>query len=173
VSLLQQQEGVDGEQGTSAAAPAAQAAAEAAQVAAAVQNLSGSVKIHLLTGDLQQAVTGKAAFAQRFAAATVGHRHVHLLGPAGTLSAVLRPGAPLLVETAANMVQLSKEQVAAFDNKLLELAGAAGFQTHPSFCSTQQQPGHQGQDQQSTAGNAGGVTSWRLPPGYVALCATG
>jgi hypothetical protein len=166
-----------------------QAAAEFAQMAAAVQSL-GSVKIVLLTGDLRRVLTGKAAFAGRFAAATVGHRHVHLLGAEAGLADVLRPGAPVFVETAANMVQLNNEQVAAFECKLLELAAAAGFRPHTAFSShPQQQPkqeqqlqqqGKAEQGAQAAAGSEGGAplpksrttdgSCWQLPAGHLALC---
>jgi hypothetical protein len=143
-----------------------QAAAELEQMTAAVQSLLRSVKLVLLTGDLKRVLTGKAAFSGRFAAATVGHRHVHMLGPEMGLAEVMRSGAPVIVETAANMVQLSNEQVAAFEGKLVELAGAAGFGRHPAF----QTPAHvlpsakQQQQQQHTGG------CWQLPPGHLALC---
>lgn len=102
--------------------------AEVAQTAAAVQALLRSVRITLLTGDLQRSLTGKASFAQRFAGVTLGHRHMQMLGREYGLAGVLQRGAPVWVETAANMVQLSREQVAAYDAKLVELAAAAGFE---------------------------------------------
>lgn len=165
------------------AAAAQQAATELAQMAAAVQSLLGSVKIVLLTGDLRRVLTGKAGFAGRFSAATVGHRHVHLLGPEVGLADVLRPGAPVFVETAANMVQLNNEQVAAFEGRLLELAAAAGFRPHAAFAS-HPQPHHgsseQGAQQAGGKGEGGGApllpshttdsSRWQLPAGHLALC---
>jgi hypothetical protein len=142
--------------------------AELEQATAAVQSLLRSVRIMLLTGDLKRVLTGKATFAGRFAAATVGHRHVHMLGPEMGLAGVMRPGAPVIAETAANMVQLSNEQVAAFEGKLVELAATAGFQRHPAFethvqvMPSAKQPQQQ-QQQQHTEGR------WHLPPGHVAF----
>jgi hypothetical protein len=83
------------------------------------------------------------------------------------LAGVMQPGAPVIVETAANLVQLSNEQVAAFEGKLVELAATAGFQRHPAFEAHAQvmpsakQP--QQQQQQHTEGR------WQLPPGHVAF----
>lgn len=158
---------------------ATQAAREAAQTSAAVQRLLAFVRVYLLTGDLKRSLTGKAAYAGRFAAATVGHRHAHMLGADYGLASVLQPGAPVFVETAANMVQLTAEQVAAFDSKLLELAAAAGYQQHPGF-STAQQSEQQGATDSAVVG-AGGQQSaraasesiggqWQMPPGHLALC---
>eukprot|EP00775_Hariotina_reticulata_P004584 gene4584-4838_t len=52
--------------------------------------------------------------------AMVGHRHVHMLGENYAVKSVMQPGAPVLVETGHNMVQLNAEQVAAFGDKVLE-----------------------------------------------------
>jgi hypothetical protein len=163
---------------TSAPADAAaqQAAAELQQLTAAVQQLTASVRIFLLTGDLKRSLTGKAAFAGRFAAATVGHRHVHLLGPEYGLAGVMQDRAPVLVETAANMVQLNGQQVAAFEAKLLELAAAAGFQRHPAFAEQQQAAVQAGSGPGPAAADAGvgsvdraSGSGWRQPPGHLAL----
>jgi hypothetical protein len=145
------------------------------QLAVALQRLRSSVRIHLLTGDLRRALASRPGLARSFAAATVGHRHVHLLGPEQGLAGVLRNGAPVLVETAHNLVQLSTEQGAAFEAGVLQLAEAAGFVQHPAFSGGHQQPeapssaaaaaaaAEAGMQQQATA------SSWRLPPGHLAL----
>jgi hypothetical protein len=150
-----------------------QAAAELEQLTAAVQQLTASVRVFLLTGDLQRSLTGKASYAGRFAAATVGHRHVHLLGPEYGLAGVMQDSAPVLVETAANMVQLNGQQAAAFEGKLLELAAAAGFQQHPEFLG-QQQAAVQAKAGECAADTAAGVdretgSGWRLPNGHLTL----
>lgn len=161
---------------------AQQSAAEGAQLAAAVQALLGSVRIVLLTGDLKRGLQSKGrGCTRRFAAATVGHRHVHLLGPEGGLAEVMRPAAPVFVETGAYMVQLGKDQAVAFEQKVVELAAAAGFVRHPAFCSgvqqqQQQQQGSEAQEQQQRQqgnGQAAGRSQegqWQLPLGHLALC---
>lgn len=157
-------------------AAAQQAVGELEQLTAAVQKLTTSVRIFLLTGDLKRSLTGKAGYARRFAAATVGHRHVHLLGPEYGLAGVMQDSGPVLAETAANMLQLNGQQVAAFEAKLLELAAAAGFQKHPAFAAQQQaavqaQAGQGPADADAVVGSVdrGCGSGWRLPPGHLAL----
>jgi len=169
------------QQGMATAATQA-AMGEAAQMSAAVQQMLASVRVYLLTGDLKRSLTGKAVNAGRFAAATVGHRHAHMLGSDYGLASVLQPGAPVFVETAANMVQLTTEQVAAFDSKLLELAAAAGYEQHPGFSTAQQtQSEQQGAPDPAVVGAGGQQAArassnsidgqWQMPPGHLALCA--
>lgn len=126
-----------------------------AALAAVLGRLAGCVRIHLLTGDLSssRAVTSKAAYAGRFAAATLGHRHAHLLAPAHGLARVLQPGAPLFLETAHNMVQLSGEQVAAFEQGAVRMARESGFVRAASCWGPP-------------------AAGWRLPPGHCALVVT-
>ncbi|KAF8056344.1 DAB1 [Scenedesmus sp. PABB004] len=149
--------------GTHAAAAAAEleqvAAAEAAATAAAVSRLLGAARVRLLCGDLRKSLTGRAGHAGRFGAATLGHRHVHLLGGEHGLAPLLARGAPLLVESAANLVQLNDEQAAAFEARVVELARGGGLARHPAL----------GCDGAAPAGAAGG--RWRLPPGHFALAA--
>ncbi len=101
-------------------------ALEAAADAAAWSRLLGHCKIQLATGDLRRQLTGRRALAGSFHAATLGHMHAHLAGAAHGLGDVLAPGAPLLVETACNMVQLNKEQVAAFEARVSEMVCGEG-----------------------------------------------
>jgi hypothetical protein len=79
-------------------------------------------------GDLAKSVTGKAKLRGCFAAAAVGHRHVHLAGPR-TLQAAVAPGGLLMVEGAKYLLQLKKEQSAAFSGKIVEVASPAGWRS--------------------------------------------
>jgi hypothetical protein len=88
------------------------------------------------------------------------------------------PAAPVFVETGAYMVQLGKDQAVAFEQKVVELAAAAGFARHPGFCvgmqQQQQRQGAAAQEQQQQGGGlaAGGLQEGQLqvPPGHLALC---
>ncbi|GFH07898.1 uncharacterized protein HaLaN_02773, partial [Haematococcus lacustris] len=76
---------------------------------------------------LAKLLTGKPRLRASFAAASVGHRHVHLLAETHGLRQACRPGALLAVESGRYMLQLKKEQVEAFNAKILELATTAGW----------------------------------------------
>jgi hypothetical protein len=167
------------------------AAQQLAEAAEAAQQLTKSVKIFLLTGDLKKCLTGRSKFAGTFAAATVGHRHVHMLSAEYGVCGVMQPGAAVLVETGHNMVQLDAERVAAFEKKVLELAVAGGFSGHPAA-----RPCHQTQPVQAadaslslpgdvdnkqhvlqgrlcSGGTLGSSNCWRLPPAHLQLSCTG
>ncbi|WIA35130.1 hypothetical protein OEZ86_003610 [Tetradesmus obliquus] len=155
------------------------AALEAATTAASIERFVSSTKIFLLCGDLKRSLTSKPKFAGKFAAATVGHRHVHLLSPETGLAGVLQqPGGAVFVETGQNMVQLNDEQTAAFKQRAAELAAPAGFERHPAFggggssskdATQQQQSCSQCGAAAAAAAAAGAVAGWRLPPGHMAL----
>jgi hypothetical protein len=153
------------------------AAQEAAITAASIQRLVTTTKIYLLSGDLKRSLTGKAKFAGKFAAATVGHRHVHLLSAESGLAGVLKQqGGVVFVETGQNMVQLNDEQAAAFEQRVAELAAPAGFVRHPAFSSSssmdaksEQQPDAIQAAVSSSSATAGAALVWRLPPGHMAL----
>jgi hypothetical protein len=106
---------------------AALRARDAALDAAAWRRLLSRARVRLACGDLRRAVTGRPALAGKFRAATLGHMHLHLAGAAHGAAAALAPGAPLLIEGARNMVQLSDAQAAAFECKAAEIAAAGGF----------------------------------------------
>lgn len=69
----------------------------------------------------------RAKFAGAFAAATLGHRHMHLLGPEYRLADAVTPGGLLLAESAKYVLQLKPEQADAFKVKMDELACSAGW----------------------------------------------
>jgi dynein assembly factor 3 len=165
---------------------------ETAISAVAVQRVVSTTKIYLLSGDLKRSLTGKPKFAGKFAAATVGHRHVHLLAAESGLAGVLRQRSGVVfVETGQNMVQLNDEQAAAFEQRVAELAAPAGFVRDPAFSSSSVNSKNDGnnqqqqqQQQQSSQGNAaaaaaavdsssraagGPAAGWRLAPGHMAL----
>lgn len=136
--------------GGGAAELAALAAAEAAATSAAAAAFASCTRVFLLTGDLRRAVTGRPKHARRFAAATLGHMHAHLLAPQHALAGVLAPGGALFVESVANMAQVNGEQAATFEARAAELAAPSGLR----LC----------------GGGAAAVNgSWQLPPGHFAL----
>lgn len=83
--------------------------------------------IHLHSGDLAKQLTARRKHGGAFCAATVGNRHVHHLKAESKLAAALRPGAPVAVEGATNLVQLKAEQAAAVEGKVREWAREGGF----------------------------------------------
>ncbi|KAG1656426.1 hypothetical protein FOA52_009641 [Chlamydomonas sp. UWO 241] len=106
--------------------------AEAAADAAACARLSSRLRLRLATGDLVKAVTGRAKMQGSFDLVTLGTRHMHLAGPDHKLQAVAKPATGVLVvETAHYMVQLKKEQTELFRQKIVEMAGSAGWQPSP------------------------------------------
>ncbi|KAF6252475.1 hypothetical protein COO60DRAFT_1672301 [Scenedesmus sp. NREL 46B-D3] len=159
--------------------PTRLAALEAAIAAASIERFVSSTRIYLLCGDLKRSLTGRPKFAGTFNAATVGHRHVHLLNAESGLAAVLKqPGGVVFVETGQNMVQLNDEQAAAFEQRVAELAAPAGFVRHPAFCGSSKDGKQQPQSCQGEASPAVGSSGaagagWRLPPGHMALSVTG
>ncbi|GFR44767.1 hypothetical protein Agub_g6098 [Astrephomene gubernaculifera] len=105
--------------------------AEEAALDSAAQQRATRFRLQLVTGDLTRVVTGRPKYAGCFAALSLGHRHMHLLaGEAGLLRAAA-PGALLIAENARHVLQLNKEQAAAFAAKMDEMAVAGGWRKSP------------------------------------------
>lgn len=90
---------------------------------------SSRFRLSLSTGsDLVKALTGRSKVrAAPYDVITLGHRHMHLAGPAHGLDKVAKRGALMLVETAHYMLQLKKEQAEVFESKVEEICTSAGW----------------------------------------------
>jgi hypothetical protein len=133
----------------------ADAAAErdAAAALEAVRWLAGHARVVMLSGDPARALvprgTATAAVLSpgSVKAASLGHRHVHLLAgsapdvdscsrssssgdsssPPSPLVHLLAHGAPLLIEGADGLLQLNQEQTCGFEDRVTALAVRGGF----------------------------------------------
>ena len=70
-----------------------------------------NIKLTFLTGVSAKQPTAQTKLHAAFSVICLGNQHVHMLDQKHNLAQLARPGGLLLVETAKNTLQLSKQQV--------------------------------------------------------------
>jgi Domain of unknown function (DUF4471) len=113
--------------GNSDAQPEAEQSSTTSSLSAEALQTLGRFKIHLLSGDFAKTFASKRKFAGKFAAATVGSHHVHMLKSEHKLAAVLQPGARVAAESVKHFVQLKPEHVGKFEASAKEWAEEGGL----------------------------------------------
>ena len=91
-------------------------------------------RIHLMAGSFTKQCTGKRKLAGKFAAATVGSHHVHLLKAEHGLVKVVQPGALVAAESVKNLVNMKPEHVDKFEATVADWAEQGGLLAKGKEC---------------------------------------